>query len=242
MSDDVQLYTMKDTKVFISNDPAKFSGDVKASDFASVSWVEIKGLYNLGTIGGEQTINEFELINEDWMRKTKGSRNGGTMTNQFIPMPLDPGQIKFKAAIEDSCNGYAFKIERGASCAPEAAVTISVASPGVVTWTAHGLQAGQPVIFTTTGALPTGLTANVPYYVVSTGLTADTFSVAATAGGAAIETTAAGSGTHTASAPPVGMTDLFVGLANDGEKSGGAKNDLYTQTWNIAVSGRVVTV
>lgn len=236
-----QLFTMAGTKVFISERPAAAKGEVSLSDFANTDWIEIGGLYNLGELGGEQAINEFELINEVWTRKTKGGRNGGTMTNQFIPMGLNAGQIKYKEAIE-SCRPYQFKIERGADCTPESEVTISVADPGMVSWQGHGLFANQPIIFTTTGSLPTGLTAGTVYYVSAAGLTADAFAVSATSGGASIETTAAGTGVHTASAPPVGMTDYFQGLATDGAKSGGAKNDLYTQTWPIAVDGRVVSV
>ena len=77
-----------------------------------------------------------------------------------------------------------------------ATVTISQASPGVVTYTAHGLTAGAPLFFSTTGSLPTGLTAGTTYYVASV-LGADTFTVASTPTGSAINTTGAGSGTHT---------------------------------------------
>lgn len=76
-------------------------------------------------------------------------------------------------------------------------VTISNASPAVVSLTAHGLKAGDDVIFNTTGALPTGLTVGTTYYVISSGLTADAFEVSATSGGSAINTSSAGSGTHT---------------------------------------------
>jgi hypothetical protein len=74
--------------------------------------------------------------------------------------------------------------------------TITIASPGVVTFTAHGLDVTDPVQFTTTGALPTGLTASTTYYV-KTVLTADTFTLAATVGGTVITTTGTQSGTHT---------------------------------------------
>lgn len=236
-----QLFTISGTRVFIGSLPAVAKGDVTVADFADVDWIEVGGLYNLGELGGEQAINEFELINEVWTRKAKGGRNGGTMTNQFIPIALDPGQIKYKEAIEH-CRPYPFKIERGADCTPESVVEISQASPGVVSWPSHGLFAGQPVVFTSTGTLPTGLTANTVYYIVSAGLTDNSFSVAATAGGTPIATTSDGTGVHTVSAPPVGMTDMFLGLATDGARSGGAKNDLYYQTWPIAVDGRVVTI
>jgi len=77
-----------------------------------------------------------------------------------------------------------------------ATVTISNASPGVITYTAHALPVGSPIFLSTTGALPTGLSAGTTYYV-KTVLTADTFTVASTPSGSAINTSSAGSGAHT---------------------------------------------
>lgn len=239
---DEMIYTMANTKIFISENPVPAKLEVTPADFQGVNWIEIKGLFNVGELGGEQSVNEYELINSDWMMKSKGTRNGGTMTNTFIPLHLDPGQAKFREAIENNCRPYAFRVERGADCAPESTVTITIADPGVITWTAHGLLAGQPVVFSTTGALPTGLTAGTVYYVVAAGLTDNAFSVAATAGGTPIETTGTQSGVHTVTAPPAGMTDLFQGLALDGARSGGAKNDQFTRAYGIAVNGRVITI
>ena len=236
-----QLYTMANTRIFIGSAPMAAKLEVEPTDFAAVSWVEIGGLYNVGELGGDQAINEFELINSDWMMKTKGTRNGGTMTNQFIPLALDSGQQLVLEAIEDKCGVYPIKVERGADCSPEATVTITIADPGVVTWAGHGFLAGQPVSFSTEdGQLPTGIDSDVVYYVVSP--TTDEFSVAATAGGTPIETTGTTSGTIIGSASPAGMTDLFQALVTDGARSGGSKNDAYLRTWNFAVNGRVITV
>lgn len=79
----------------------------------------------------------------------------------------------------------------------DATVTISIAAPGVVTWANHGLSVNDTIRFTTTGALPTGLAINTTYYV-KTVLSANTFTVSATAGGAAITTSGTQSGTQTA--------------------------------------------
>jgi hypothetical protein len=77
-------------------------------------------------------------------------------------------------------------------------VTITIASPGVVTWNSHGLVANQSVVFNNTGgALPSGLSAGVTYYV--TNPTTNTFQVSATPGGSAITTTGTQSGTQTCS-------------------------------------------
>jgi Putative phage tail protein len=80
-------------------------------------------------------------------------------------------------------------------------VTILIASPAVITWTGNNFVGGQAVYFTTTGALPTGLTPNTIYYAIP--ITANTFAVAATPGGAAINTSGCQSGVQT------GVTDIW---------------------------------
>lgn len=82
-------------------------------------------------------------------------------------------------------------------------VTISTGSPGVITWAAHGQIVGTPVVFTTTGSLPTGLTVGTTYYIISAGFAAGAFEVSASPNGAAINTLSAGSGVHTATVPGV---------------------------------------
>ena len=189
------LYSVSGSKLFIgSRKTAK--GTVSVSDFAGESWTEIGGWINAGAIGDTQEVGTQALLNERRVRKFKTTRDAGTMENQFIPMALDPGQIKFKEAIDD-CQPYSFKIEWGADCAPESTVTITNASPAVVSWTGHGLVAGQPVVFSTTGSLPTGLTVGTVYYVISAGLTKYPFQVSATAGGAGIGTSPPGNGPPT---------------------------------------------
>lgn len=84
-------------------------------------------------------------------------------------------------------------------------VTLTIASPCVVSWTAHGLKEGMPFIPTTTGALPTNLTPGVTYYVK--GPTTNAFNLSATPGGAAINTTGSQSGTHTGTVAPWGIGD-----------------------------------
>lgn len=85
--------------------------------------------------------------------------------------------------------------------------TITIASPAVVT-TTLAPPVGTPVVFTTTGALPTGLTAGTIYYVAaSPAPTLTTFSVSATSGGVAINTSGTQSGVHTVIIPTVTTTN-----------------------------------
>lgn len=235
-----QVFPVAGSKLYIGS-RVTGKGTVTAADFAGQVWTEIGGWASAGSIGDTQEVGEQSLINENRVRKFKTTRNAGTMENQHIPIALDPGQMKFKEAIDD-CQPYAFKIVWGGDCAPESVVTITVGTPGVVSWTGHGLQAGQPVVFSTTGTLPTGLTAGTVYYVSATGLTANSFSVAATPGGTGIATTVAGTGTHTVTAPPAGYTDMFYGMALPGARSGGDATAAHLRTWSIAIDSNVLEI
>ncbi|QDW39013.1 hypothetical protein FFI89_018790 [Bradyrhizobium sp. KBS0727] len=62
----------------------------------------------------------------------------------------------------------------------------------------HGIFNGTAVYLTTTGALPTPLTASTIYYAINVNRAAETFQLAATPGGAAINTSGSQSGVHTA--------------------------------------------
>jgi hypothetical protein len=73
-------------------------------------------------------------------------------------------------------------------------VTITIASPAVVTATGHSFQNGDVIQLYTTGALPTGLSTGINYYVVSRAT--NTFQLSLTSGGSAINTSGTQSGTH----------------------------------------------
>jgi len=91
-----------------------------------------------------------------------------------------------------------------------AVTSITNASPAVVNYTGHPFVAGDKVVFSTSGALPTGLTAGTVYYVIAAGLTANAFEVSATSGGAAVNTSSAGSGTHS-------VTSTYSALSSDAQ-------------------------
>lgn len=84
-----------------------------------------------------------------------------------------------------------------AALCPSGTFTVTIASPAVFSKTGHGLVAGDKIHFTTSGALPTGLSTNTDYYVISTGLTADNFRVALSPEGTVVNTSGSQSGTHT---------------------------------------------
>ena len=70
---------------------------------------------------------------------------------------------------------------------------ISLANPTVINWPSHGLVANdvvafQPYTYTPKGVLPANMTVGQPYYVLSAGLGPNSFQIAATPGGAPINT------------------------------------------------------
>ena len=70
-------------------------------------------------------------------------------------------------------------------------------SPIIATATDNGLQPGAIVKFSSTGVLPTGISANTEYYVLLAGFTTTTFRITATAGSLIPVTyTGTGSGVH----------------------------------------------
>jgi hypothetical protein len=88
--------------------------------------------------------------------------------------------------------------DRAQRVSPSSNVTISNATPCVVTWANHMLEENTPIQFTTSGALPTGLSVGTVYFV--TAPTQGTFKLCAAPGLPPIGTSSAGSGTHTATA------------------------------------------
>lgn len=96
------------------------------------------------------------------------------------------------------------------------AVTLSIATPCIVTLEDHGLLTGDKINITTTGALPTGLSAG-DYYVISIydgdDLDVDTFSLATTyanaIAGTKIATSGSQSGVHSISTYTGGFSSTY---------------------------------
>lgn len=237
-----QLYPVAGAKIYIGpavNDVPD-DEDMTAALFASTVWTEIKGWQTMGAIGDAATLITESVISSGRDLKAKGTRNAGSMQNNFIILPEDDGQIALIAA-EATAHNFPFKLAFDDAPAPAtSAVTMTIAAPGVISWTAHGLVADTPIKFSTTGALPTGLTAGTTYYVVSP--TTDTFSVAATPGGSAITTTGTQSGTHTATTIPTGTTKLFYGIVMTAQENGGGANTARLISGNIEINSAIVTI
>jgi len=149
----------------------------------------------------------FQVVDAWW--------TGSTTFRLEVYVPTQPLVLDTTGAVitttgldwSHGANSYGLEFDDGSGSSPyvssiavvnegqEATATITIASPAVVTEAAHGLSEGTPVFFTTTGSLPTGVTTSAAYYVKSP--TTNTFNLAATPGGAAINTSGSQSGIHT---------------------------------------------
>lgn len=114
--------------------------------------------------------------------------------------PSTTNGIKGTTAADSANAGSVGEIISALCPGTSTTVTISQASPGVVSWTGHGIIGVGALQFTTTGSLPTGLTAGTQYYAVP--INANSFNVASSVAnalaGSFINTTSAGSGVQTA--------------------------------------------
>ncbi|MEN0115438.1 MAG: hypothetical protein AAGD15_01840 [Agrobacterium cavarae] len=238
----MQLYPVAGAKIDIgpavNNVPD--DADIVAGLFTSVSFTEMKGWQTMGSVGDAAALITEAVISSGRDLKAKGTKNAGSMQNNFIVLPADVGQIALIAASQTPYN-YPFRIRFDDAPPPKVSpVTISVATPGVISWTAHGLAGGTPVKFSTTGALPTGLTAGTTYYVVNP--STDSFSVAATPGGSAIATSGTQSGVHTATTVPTGTVKYFYGIVMSANEQGGGANTARLLQGNIEINSPVLTI
>lgn len=206
------IYATAGARVYIGTTASvDFTSSTTAlASFVADSYTEIKPSETLGDFGDTSTDVKFLGIGDSRAQHLKGSKDGGMQTRTFGFDATDPGQIALKAAYA-SPNDYNHKITfNDTPTVRSATATITIASPGVVTWTANGLALNAAISFATTGALPTGLVAATTYYVKAI-LTADTFTLSATAGGTVINTSGTQSGVHTISTVPSATTVYWRG-------------------------------
>ena len=149
-------------------------------------------------IGDVRNLDLFKIPGVAVLNNLLAKKSGTTVTGLIqwmVKNPTTPAQVY---ALDNA--GVLYKsTDSGATWALVTGntVTVTIASPAVFSATAHGLLENDTVVFATTGALPTGLTAGTTYYVIAAGLTADAFEVSTSQGGAAVNTSGSQSGTHT---------------------------------------------
>lgn len=186
---------------------AKIGIGTTAATASTDAYTNIGSVTNIPEFGRVYKEIQFSPLGTRGVTKFKGSYDDGSMQLELGRDVEDAGQAAAIIA-RDVDADYNFRVTlNDAQPVETATVTITIAAPGVVSWANHGLPANSEVMFSTTGALPTGLTAATPYYVVAgASLTTNSFEVSATAGGSAITTTGSQSGVHTGVSVPAPTT------------------------------------
>ncbi len=149
------------------------------------------------TIGGNRTLGEptnmvaGQMGSIDIRQDTTGSR---TLAYAW-PYVWPAGAAGTLSTPGCSLDQLVYEVSAYAT----STVTITIAAPGVVSWTAHGLKTGQRIQLTTTGALPTGLTASTTYFWTAVDANSGKLSttLANAAAGTYITTSGSQSGVHT---------------------------------------------
>lgn len=105
------LYPVAGAKFYIgSASMSAPTDDVDVSDFAAVSWVRVADWQNMGAVGDSAALISTDIIDRGRTVKQKGTKNAGSMQNNFAVNADDAGQIALIAASQ-SPNNYPFKIE-----------------------------------------------------------------------------------------------------------------------------------
>jgi hypothetical protein len=181
---------------------------------ATDTFIEVSEIVTIPSFGRKYNVVKYNPLNTRGTQKFKGSFDDGDVAIGLGKDLSNTGQLALQTALGIDLD-YNIKITANDAVAPvTSTVTITVAAPGVVTWTAHGLPAGAAVKFATSGTLPTGLVAGTTYYVTNdSNLTANTFAVSSSlansVAGTAITTSGSAGTGHSGTSIPVGSTQLF---------------------------------
>lgn len=137
--------------------------------------------YTTYTSGGTATVEEAVYLFK-----------AGVVGDRSVPVSWSPDPPQAFATFQGSN-----KVRLSRTTSVIDTVTVSIASPAVVSHSGHDIVSGQGVILSTDGALPTGLTAGVEYFAKNI-VAGTSYELAATVGGASIDTSGSQSGTHKA--------------------------------------------
>ena len=118
-----------------------------------------------------------------------------------------------------------------------ATATVTYSTTNILSLSNHGLNVGDPVQFTTTNTLPTGLSSATTYYVISTNLGTNQFSLSSTLNGSILSITAAGTGTHTVHSS---TRSVISGIALDDDGRSATNHDLYTVNATLSTANATI--
>ncbi len=103
------LYATNGAKLFLGGVLAQKSTDFVLADYSSQTWLEIKELESLGSLGDTSAEISIDIIGEGRTKRLKGTRNAGTMEVICGADYAGAGQAAAIAA-EKTIHDYAWKL------------------------------------------------------------------------------------------------------------------------------------
>jgi hypothetical protein len=199
-----QVTTWYDITAIASNTSLTISGNVNLS--AGTEYVIEEIRVALAVLNATALNGGVHLI--------KGL-NYSTFTNGGTTIP--------EATTVDNIRA-SYLLRDGVGTLGTATATITYSTTNILSLNNHGFSVGDTVVFTTTTTLPTGLSANTVYYVISTNLGANQFSVSTVLNGSINSISGAGTGTHTVHSA-TNQNIAAISIDDDGKSS--TNHDLY---------------
>jgi|GEM_PF-1489267 len=140
---------------------------------------------NVTSITNDITKQLTPMLND---LKTKQTSAGGDLQSTLSISGVSLGTASTTGT---STSSYLYPVISSGS-----GITIATGSPTLVT-AANTFTVGTPIQFSTTGTLPVGMSASMVYYVITNGLSSNTFEFSDTENGAPINTSGSQSGIQT---------------------------------------------
>ncbi len=150
--------------------------------------LEILDSSGVGKLLTPETLQDLDgSFQDDYVDADAGAPTHYIKYGDFIYLRPKPNY--------SSTSGLKAYFNRPASKFEFVVCTIASGTPAVMTSAAHGLALNDTIVFQTEDSLGTGLSVDTQYYVISAGLTANTFEVSTSQGGSAVATSTSSSGT-----------------------------------------------
>jgi hypothetical protein len=199
---DVTNGTLTDATVMNANFGAiktVVNGNIDNSNIASNADIALTKLAQTAAVSGQV----IAWSGSAWVPTTSSSMPAGLIV-PYAGVSVPTG---FLACDGASVSKTTYSTLWAAISSSKGTVTITIASPGVVSLTSHGFVGGERVYLTTSGALPTGLSIDTDYWVIY--VDANTFRLASSVTNymapTPINTSGSQSGTHTLVLAPYGV-------------------------------------
>jgi hypothetical protein len=136
------------TKLYLS--ASKPTGAVNATSIGALTFTEVLGVAELGSVGPESSTITFNPLGDNQTYKSKGNRNNGAIDAKGA-YGSDAGQVLLRAA-EASPEEYAMKIELANGTEVLAMVIVTsyktnIGNSGQITMFESKLEINGPVFF-----------------------------------------------------------------------------------------------